>query len=164
MTLTCQRQPWSVNGGTFAPGSTKNKTNPRVGELSRVGSCHRAPRRGSIGESFRIGPNETTNESFGTVQVEPNLAEYPFGTLVTLTADPCEAKSFVRWTVLDPNYPGDANYAVDDANNPLLLWMDSDREVKARFKCGSGIEQALPLLTVGAGICGLTFRRMRRRG
>jgi len=90
------------------------------------------------------------NESaWGSVQVDPNLPlYYDPNTTVTLTAVPIGNKTFRRWKIFDPNCPGDANYIVADANNPLALVMMSDREVVAVFKCASGMPP-LPALTLG---------------
>jgi len=94
---------------------------------------------------------------------DPNLMQYPVGTQVQLTAAADDGKAFVHWEIYDPNHPGDANYAALDANDVVSLVMDTDRQVVAVFKCGSGAEQALPLLGIGALLCGFISRRFRRR-
>lgn len=101
----------------------------------------------------------------GGVQRQRRACSYAYaaGTGVALTAVPNEGKAFKKWTIFDPNCPGDANYAVEDTNEVLHLTMDTHQEVKATFKCGSGVEQALPLLIVGVAVCGLVPRRFRRR-
>lgn len=109
----------------------------------------------------------TINGNWGTVTVDPvpadaNAPTYLLGTTVTLTAVPNEGKAFRHWEIYDPNYPDDANYAVFDANNPLVLVMDDDKSVAAVFKCSSGIEQILPLLVMGLFIMSASTERWRR--
>jgi len=89
---------------------------------------------------------------WGTVDIEPNLAVYAVGRIVTLTAQPNEGNVFKTWRIYDPNHPGDANYTVTDANNPLTLVMMGDRDVVAVFKCGSGIAPLLPMLLAMLGL------------
>jgi len=106
------------------------------------------------------------NGLLGTVTLspEPNDANAPafaYGTVVELTAVPNEGKYFRHWEVYDPCHPNDANCATIDANNPLTIVMDTDRQVTAVFKCGSGVEQTLPLLVVG--LCVLGFAAWYRR-
>jgi hypothetical protein len=102
--------------------------------------------------------NLTVNdETRGTVSVEPNEAGGPpyvyiEGTHVTLTAVPEPNRSFKWWRIYDPNYPGDANHAVTDANNPLALTMDSDQEIEAIFNCGSGVGSVLPMMLTVLGL------------
>lgn len=104
------------------------------------------------------------NASWGTVDVEPNLPLYAPGTSVTLTASPIEGKSFRGWTIWsDPGLYPDANYAVTDTNAVLQLTMDHDYAVEAAFKCGSGLSEALPALTIGLAVVGFVSRRMWRR-
>jgi len=104
------------------------------------------------------------NESWGSVTVDPNLPEYADpNTVVTLTAVPIEGKAFRHWEVYDPCHPGDANYREIEANNPLILTMDLDREVTAVFKCGSGIDAVLPLLMLATVACIVTSRRLPPR-
>ncbi len=103
------------------------------------------------------------NPDHGTVTLDPvpgdpNAPAYPAGTTVTLTALPGAERSFNRWEIDDPNYPGDANHATVDANTVITIVMDVDREVKAVFNCGSGVPMMLPLALLGA--VGL-IRRLR---
>ncbi len=58
----------------------------------------------------------------GTVTAQPNLAWYPDGAEVSLTAAPATHFTFKRWE-------GDAL----DSSNPLVVIMDADRSVTARF-------------------------------
>jgi hypothetical protein len=109
---------------------------------------------------------EINRDDWGDVELDPepndpNLPQYPGGTAVTLTAVPVEGKAFRHWILCDPNYPGDSNVppATIDANNPITIVMDSDREVEADFKCGSGVEPMFPLML---GVLGL-FVLIRRR-
>ncbi len=106
-----------------------------------------------------------TNSNWGEVQIDPlpedaNTMLYPRGTTVTLTATPIEGKSFRQWTLYDPNYPDDANYATADANTSITLVLNQDTSVNAAFKCGSGVGEVLPL--AGIGLLGVFFVRRRR--
>ena len=103
------------------------------------------------------------NGSWGSVTVEPNLPLYLPGATVTLTAAPIEGKDFRSWTIYDPNFPGDANYATVDANLTTMFVMNTDMQVQAAFKCGSGVSEALPLLVIGLAALGFVSRRIRRR-
>ncbi len=112
---------------------------------------------------YSLTINET-NGGWGDVDLDPepddaNLTAYRAGTAVALTALPIEGKSFRHWEVYDPNHPGDANYAAVDTNNPITIVMDTDREVTAVFKCGSGVGAALPLLVVGVLLMAMRRRR-----
>ncbi len=102
------------------------------------------------------------NGDWGTVVVEPNLPLYAPGTAVTLTASPIEGKAFKQWEIYDPNCPGDANYAIIDANTTLTLVMDADKHVGAVFKCGSGMEPVLPL-ALGMLVLTVLVRRRSTR-
>jgi len=100
---------------------------------------------------------------WGTVDVEPNLPEYLSGTVVTLTAEAHEDRSFGFWTIRHAHHPGNPHDSTIDANNPITVVMDADREVTAVFKrreCGDGIPPFLPMML---GVLGL-FGLMRRRG
>lgn len=107
------------------------------------------------------------NGMWGAVTLDPapddaNAPQYALGTSVTLTAVPNEGKRFGQWEIYDPNHPDDANYSVIDTNSVLTITMDHDCQVVAVFRCGSGAEQALPLLVITAMACGAIARRMRR--
>jgi hypothetical protein len=104
---------------------------------------------------------DVVNNSWGAVEIQPDQPLYVEGTPATLTATPIDGKSFKEWLLYDPCHPNDTNYATTDANNPLTIIMDADRQVTAAFKCGSGAEQALPLLVVGIGVLGLAAYRRR---
>ncbi|MBN1343646.1 MAG: hypothetical protein JXQ73_13240 [Phycisphaerae bacterium] len=84
---------------------------------------------------------------------DPNALAYLPNTWVTLEAVPIDGKWFRHWQTYDPNFPGDANYAVTDSNNPITIVMNADYEATAVFKCGSGTGSALPLLTIGIAAC-----------
>ncbi len=108
------------------------------------------------------------NEPFGVVELDPEPADannpvYAEGTEVTLTAIPDPNRVFTHWEVYDPNFPGDANHCVIDSNATLVLVMDTDHEVTAVFRCGSGVRPVLPLVAIGIGVFGLTVVRARRR-
>ncbi len=75
-----------------------------------------------------------TQPAWAEVTVDPNLALYEPNSIVTLTAVDAPNAVFSHWQVHDPNHPGDANYAFpDDANNPITIIMNADREVLAVF-------------------------------
>jgi hypothetical protein len=94
-----------------------------------------------------------SHSNWGTITVEPNLPLYCPNAVVTLTAVPVSGKSFKEWTIYDPNYPGDVGHVTRDSNTLLHLTMDADRQVDADFKCGSGMEQVLPLLAAVMTVC-----------
>ncbi len=99
----------------------------------------------------------------GRVVIEPNDPNevpftYPAGTVVTLTAVPEGQRTFRGWRIYDPNHPGDGSHAATDANNPITIVMDADREVTAVFQCGGGGIAPLLLLALGA----LALLRRRR--
>jgi hypothetical protein len=113
------------------------------------------------------------NAEYGTVTFDPDqlddpnddpndpcaLRRYTAGTEVTLTAYPIEGRSFKRWRIFDPNYPGDANYAAVDTNTVLLLTMAYDQQIEATFSCASGVEYGLPLLGMVVILCCASFHR-----
>jgi PhoPQ-activated pathogenicity-related protein len=104
---------------------------------------------------------QVVNASWGSVQIDPNLPKYyDPNTVVTLTATAIDGKQFNGWQIYDPNYPGDDNYAIVDANSTITLKMDCNREVTAGFKCAN--QPVLTLVPVGA--CLLMLRLFRRRG
>lgn len=108
------------------------------------------------------------NGHMGQVAFDPtpddaNAPRFGARTEVTLTAVPNAGKSFKEWEIFDPNYPGDDNHAVKDTNNPIVIVMDTDRQVEVAFKCGSGVDEILPLLVVCAAWCCLAGH-CRRRG
>jgi hypothetical protein len=84
-------------------------------------------------------------------------------TNVRLTAIPVEGKAFTEWTLYDPNFPGDIEHAGIDSNNPIVIIMESDRSADYDFKCGSGVDQVVPLLTLALGMGGLVVWVSRRR-
>jgi len=99
---------------------------------------------------------------WGTVEVEPNLPEYLTGTVVTLTAEPDEGRSFGFWTIRDAPHPGNPHDAIIDCNNPITLVMGADREVTAVFKrreCGDGVPPFLPMML---GVLGLFVWKRRK--
>jgi hypothetical protein len=107
---------------------------------------------------------DVVNGTWGSVQVDPNLAFYEPNVTVTLTARPIEGKAFKQWEIYhDPNLAGDANHAVIDSNSVTSIVMDGDKHVTAVFKCGSGVEGPLPLLGYGLLTLGIISRRVRRR-
>lgn len=100
----------------------------------------------------------------GHVEFDPepedvNAPTYPPGTAVTLLAVPVAGKAFKNWTIFDPNYPGDANYAVIDANYRMTVIMDSDKDILATFNCGMGMGPMLPVVLVAIGLTAVVKRR-----
>jgi hypothetical protein len=95
------------------------------------------------------------NDGKATIYVDPispNFA-YHAGTLVTLTAVPSSpSKTFLHWEIEDPNHPGDGNYVIIDANNPITVLMDTAHHMTALFHCGSGMEMVLPLALCVLGL------------
>jgi uncharacterized repeat protein (TIGR02543 family) len=119
---------------------------------------------------FRLGLL-VSHDNWGAVSVEPNLPMYPEGSTVTLTAVPVSGKSFAGWVIDDPNYPTDdpRYYNPVDPNtlgDPLVLplTMNGNMQVEADFKCGSGLNQVLPVLSLVFGACVLFIRVSRRSG
>ncbi len=106
---------------------------------------------------------DVVEPGYGFVEVDPDQVSYAAGTAVTLTATPNDAREFEEWQIYDPNHPGDANYAVIDGNNPITIVVNSDMEVSAVFKCGSGTKQALPLLLIAGMTLTFVSRRSSRR-
>jgi hypothetical protein len=109
-----------------------------------------------LDDSNNIDPNDYTSP------MDPNLLRrYTSGTEVVLVAEPVEGKAFRAWKIYDPNYPGDANHAVEDSNSVLYLTMDADYEVEAIFKCGSA--GMMPVAGVVLAALGLAVmvRRLR---
>lgn len=91
----------------------------------------------------------------------PNSNLFPVGTEVTLTGESSAPAPFIHWEIYDPNHPGDANYAAVDANNPITVIMDTDREVVAVFKCAEGVSLPLAFLAMG-GLATVALPRRRR--
>ena len=103
-----------------------------------------------------------TNDPFGDYDVDPYMPGYAYspGTEVTIYAIPSEGKSFKFFRLFDPNHPDDANYAIEDANNPITLLMDADYKVTVAFQCGSGMAPLLPMIALG--LLGMFVARRRR--
>ncbi len=100
------------------------------------------------------------NPPWGSVDVEPNQPFYIDANFpVTLTATPIDGRCFDRWTIYDPNHPGDANYASSDANTVLHLIMEGDYQVEATFKCAGGLGPILPFGAIG--LLGMFYLRRR---
>ncbi|MBN1343106.1 MAG: hypothetical protein JXQ73_10525 [Phycisphaerae bacterium] len=107
------------------------------------------------------------NGTWGEVILDPppadaNSPEYPAGTVVTLSAEPVDGKYLAHWMIFNPDYPGDENHVVYDANSTTTILMDADREVTAAWRCGSGLGGALPLLVVMVALLGVISHRRRR--
>ncbi len=140
-------------------------------------TSHRAATREFVAFDFAAAANAYTIDvtckkpNQGSVTLSPDPSDpnipdygYPSGTEVTLTAEPNGGKVFKTWKIYDPNHPGDANYMVTDANNPITIVMNGDYDVTAVFKCGGGVGEAMPPLVIGAAILALVSRRARRAG
>jgi len=107
----------------------------------------------------RQGHVETQTESDG-----PDAGLYSLGTEVTLTAVAAfEERPFAHWEIYDPNLPSDANHVRIDANNPITIVMDGNRQIRAVFTCGNGSGMIITILPVGALMLGRLVRRKRRR-
>jgi hypothetical protein len=107
---------------------------------------------------------DTHQRAWGYVTPSPgpslaNPLRYMPGSLVTLTATPIQGKALSYWEVYDPNHAGDANYVVDDHNNPTTIVMNADRQVTAIFKCSNGLAPPLPLMLGVMGLLMLVGRK-----
>jgi subtilisin family serine protease len=118
-------------------------------------------------DSFHSLRLTISNSQWGAVTVDPNqpdpndpnLLSYVPGQVVLLEANAISGRYFAGWTIFDPNYPGDLNYAdVNDANTVLNLTMNADWQVEASFKCGTGTAAVAPLLAIAIVICGCAVR------
>ncbi len=134
-------------------------------------------RWGRFADGVRQIALDVKNSGKGSVLIDPELCDpndpndpaerllrYTDGTEVVLVAIPTEGDSFKHWTIYDPNFPGDSNHVTIEMNPVLLLTMDGDYEIEAAFKCGSGVEQAFPLLVMGLFVCAISFGARRFRG
>ncbi|MBN1341856.1 MAG: hypothetical protein JXQ73_04210 [Phycisphaerae bacterium] len=123
------------------------------------------------------------NPQYGTVTIDPDLLadcnnmdpndydppnnppysaqrRYTDGTEIVLVAEAIAGKSFKQWLILDPNYPGDANYAsASDSNTVLYLTMDEDKAIEASFKCGSSMPLFLAVTLMALAV-GVVVRRL----
>jgi len=98
-----------------------------------------------------------TNPENGTVDIAPEQPKYADGQTVTLTAIPDpNGKGFNKWAVKDLL---DANNKWSDSNAVLNLAMDSDYEVKAKFKCGSALPPFVGMVLLALGLA-VVIRRM----
>jgi len=99
-------------------------------------------------ESYTIEDNATTSSGGGFVltgtieQPDPNVADMTGGTFALA---------------------GGLQPGIIDANDPLPIVMDPDDEAGATSQCGSGIDQALPLLMVFGPLALLAIPRRLRR-
>ncbi|MBN1341945.1 MAG: DUF2961 domain-containing protein [Phycisphaerae bacterium] len=116
--------------------------------------------------AYRTLELSTVNETLGEVLIEPEPDDpqspsFPSGTEVTLTGLAEAGKQFSHWQIFDPNFPGDANYALIDSNSTIEILMDANRQVTAVFKCGfDGFSPVLLTLLTLSGAVGI--RRSRR--
>jgi hypothetical protein len=107
--------------------------------------------RGIIELDMVVLQVDVDHGAWGRVDANPPASlppplRYLRGTVVTLTAMPNSGKSFKEWTIYDPNYPGDVSHARTDSNNPLVIVMNTDRQIDADFQCGSGTGLMAPLM------------------
>ncbi len=109
------------------------------------------------------------NDTYDPNTVDPNdgltfpqerLLRFTTDTEVVLVAQPLPDRSFKNWTIYDPNFPGDGNYARLDSNAVLYLTMDADYQIEALFNCGSGLPPfvAMSFAALAVGVI------VRRRG
>ena len=108
---------------------------------------------------------DVINPAHGSVTISPDSThpdapyQYPRDDTVVLTAVPKSGSHFTHWQIYDPNDPNDVAIVTE---NPLTIAMDANRRVAAKFDCGPGIGQALPLLLVTMLACVSVSRRSRR--
>jgi List-Bact-rpt repeat protein len=101
-------------GHSMAP-VTRTVTGPVLGNVS-----------GQDFESTLItGAVLTIEATHGAVSRDPDLAEYPFGSVVALTPVPDPGYHFTRWA-------GDVPQG-DETDNPLFVTMNQDRTITAIF-------------------------------
>ncbi len=104
---------------------------------------------------------------WGDVLLDPepedaNLPTYPIGTDVTLTAVPKAGREFWNWTIFDPNFPNDANYATTDSNCVTTITMNGDMHVLATFSCAVNVIPMLSVALLSLGALALIVRTRRR--
>lgn len=112
------------------------------------------------GTYFTLDVN-VINPQYGQVEIMPPWAAYPPGWVVQLTALPEPNRGFSEWTLYDPNYGSDPNYATTDTANPIWITMMDDRQVDATFTCGTSAAPMLPMMMVG--MAGWVWFARRRR-
>ncbi len=105
-----------------------------------------------------------TNEMWGDVDIEPEPNDpqdirFPQGTAVTLTAVPIDGKALRHWEIFDPNFPNDANHATVDANETIVIALDTDMHVNAVWRCAQGSGIMLPVILAALGVLWLVRRR-----
>jgi hypothetical protein len=106
------------------------------------------------------GPSHTldwtvNDPAKGRVEVVSDCPAYRPGSVVELTGIPVGNNYLAHWVVVDPEHP-DNPQQIDD--NPLHLTMDLNYEVKAVFRCGTGMEPLLPIM-LGLLVCCVVLRR-----
>lgn len=100
---------------------------------------------------------------WGAVTVEPNTLYYRDpnenvdyyyfdpNAVVTLTADPCESKTWMGWQGdVDPNH---------NFTNPIDLTMETSKEIDVAFKCGFGVGPILPVILATLALFGCLGRK-----
>ncbi|MBN1343546.1 MAG: hypothetical protein JXQ73_12735 [Phycisphaerae bacterium] len=143
---------------TVSPASSGTWMNYTVFNIYGDPSLHLDP-------EFNTMDLDITNDILGSVDLDPppgnpNEPVFRAGSTVTLSAIPDDNGRFDTWVLYDPNYPGDSNHAVIDANQTITVTMDADRQIAAVFKCGP-IGSLTPPLAMGMMIvvAALRFRR-----
>ncbi len=118
---------WTFSGWT---GDAGGSANPLTVTMDRAKN---------ITATFTLNtyPLNVTVVGNGSVSKQPNLARYPHGTVVTLTATASPLWRFARWS-------GDAGGSA----NPLTVTMDRAKNITATFE---PITYALNITTVGNG-------------
>ncbi len=165
-------------------GRTTAGTGEYIGTECYVAFDHVEARTGTFDPNAKHLDLEIKNSKYGQVQIDPDLPDpndtydpntvdpndgltfpqerllrYTTGTEVVLVAQPMVDRSFKNWTVYDPNYPGDGNYATLDSNAVLYLTMHADYQVEALFNCGSGLPPFVVMTLLALGL-GVVIRRM----
>ncbi len=82
-----------------------------------------------------------TTTGSGSVAKNPDLASYPDGTQVTLTATPGAGYKFVRWQ----------EYPQIETANPWTVTMDRNRSITAIFEPTGGTSYSLTVFASGSG-------------
>lgn len=125
--------------------ATTNLNTAGFGDYAGDTWCEVLVRRFCFGNDGLTLTVTEQNEPWGEVLTWPNYTSYFPGTEILLSGEAIEGKVLSHWLIYDPNWPGDANHAASDVNNPMALVIQNDVHAEAVFKCGSGSGQALPL-------------------
>jgi hypothetical protein len=152
-----------VEKGEFHSLASDANGFPAIAYRDTTFNCLRYAVTATVPDSYQLTVEVSGENSTTHVEVDPDLAMYPEGTVVTLTAVPGDNRAFGRWVIYDPRFPGDSDHAVEDTNNPLQLLIEYDREVKAVFTCSSGMPLASAVVLVVIPGLALTRAGIRSR-